>query len=88
MYTKTIIMTKRSSKGKTFTCIREMTVMDEFEREERRREYYERKRAEILAERRHREAIDLHKYADYLNPTSMRKIMNAYEEYMDSERYY
>lgn len=88
MYTKTIVMTKRSCRGKEFTCIREMTVMDEFELEERRRERYDRRRAEIMEERDYERRIEMQKYHDYLNPTSMSKIMDAYEEYMECERYY
>lgn len=84
MYTKTIVMTKRSCRGKEFTCIRETTVMDEFELEKRRRERY----ARLKTERDFMRADELRKYEIAMNPTSLRKIMNAYDEYIASENYY
>ena len=84
MYTKTIVMTKRSCRGKEFTCIRKMTVMDDYDREERKRKRY----AEIKAYHDHLRAIEMQKYEDALHPTSMRRIMDAYEEYKTSDRYY
>lgn len=84
MYLKTIVMTKHSCKGKEFTCIKEMMVMDRDERERRRRERYEA----IRAEREHERLMDLQRQIDYYGHSSMRKIMDAYEEYMECERYY
>ena len=88
MYTKTITMTKHSCRGKEFTCVRTMEVMDEYEREERRRERYEKRYADIRAYREHLRACEDEWYRTRLNPTSMSRIMDAYNEYMESEQYY
>lgn len=84
MYTKTIVMTKHSCKGKEFTCTKVMSVMDDADREELRR----KRLMQFKFEREKQQRLELHRAVECLNPTTMRKIMAAYDEYMENEKYY
>ena len=88
MYTKTIIITERSYGNKNYTCKRTMPVMDEEEMALRELERAERRYAEIKAYKERQRMLEEQKYYESLRPTSMRRIMDAYEEYLECERYY